>query len=102
MTPNIRIHDLRLASGFRQTDLAEAVGCTAQVISNIERGVTDVSVDMAKKISEVLHVPLDEILQGEDNMNLSEDEVSMLTLYRQLTEKQKKLTVTIMNDLLNG
>ena len=57
-----KIKELRLESGATQLQLGEYVGCSGQVISNIERGYTNPSAAILKKISEYFHVPSDYLL----------------------------------------
>lgn len=57
-----KIKKLRLESGVTQLQLSDYAGCSGQVISNIERGYTNPSADVLKKISEYFHVPSDYLL----------------------------------------
>lgn len=54
-----KIKELRLESGATQLQLGEYAGCSGQVISNIERGYTNPSAAVLKKISEYFRVPSD-------------------------------------------
>ena len=51
-----------MESGITQLQLGDYAGCSGQVISNIERGYTNPSADVLKKISEYFHVPSDYLL----------------------------------------
>lgn len=57
-----KIKELRMESGITQLQLGDYAGCSGQVISNIERGYTNPSADVLKKISEYFHVPSDYLL----------------------------------------
>ena len=57
-----KIKELRLESGITQLQLGDYAGCSGQVISNIERGYTNPSAAVLKKISEYFHVPSDYLL----------------------------------------
>ena len=57
-----KIKELRLESGATQLQLGDYAGCSGQVISNIERGYTNPSAAVLKKISEYFHVPSDYLL----------------------------------------
>lgn len=57
-----KIKVLRMESGITQLQLGDYAGCSGQVISNIERGYTNPSADVLKKISEYFHVPSDYLL----------------------------------------
>ncbi len=52
---------LRRERGFTQTDLAEKVGAWFTAISNIERGESVPSLEMAMKLADALDVSLDEL-----------------------------------------
>lgn len=53
---NKNLHDARIAAGMTQQQLADAVGCIRQNISNIELGVTLPSVQLAIRIGKILGV----------------------------------------------
>lgn len=59
-----RVRQLRLAKGFTQESLADAVGLHRTYIGNIERGEESVSVDNAAKIAKALKVSLAELVKG--------------------------------------
>jgi transcriptional regulator with XRE-family HTH domain len=59
-----RVRQLRLAKGFTQESLADAVGLHRTYIGNIERGEESVSVDNAAKIAKALKVSLTELVKG--------------------------------------
>lgn len=59
-----RVRQLRLAKGFTQESLADAVGLHRTYIGNIERGEESVSVDNAAKIAKALKVSLAELFKG--------------------------------------
>jgi transcriptional regulator with XRE-family HTH domain len=56
-----RIADLRRANKLTQEQLAEAVGCSVQFISLVERGVNAPSVAGLEKFSKVLRVEVKEL-----------------------------------------
>lgn len=62
----IKIKKLREESGITQTELADFVCCSGQVISNIERGYTKASPDTLAKIAGFFNVPTD-YLFGQSN-----------------------------------
>lgn len=59
---NIRAY--RKTHGIKQESLAEAVGCSCGHIAHIESGKTNPSLKIARKIAEVLGIPLDFLLKG--------------------------------------
>jgi len=60
-----RIRDLRRAKKLTQEQLAEAVGCSVEFISLVERGVNAPSVAGLEKFSEVLRVEVKELFTFE-------------------------------------
>ena len=61
-----RIADLRRAKKLTQEQLAEAVGCSVEFISLVERGVNAPSVARLEKFSEVLKVEVKELFAFEE------------------------------------
>ena len=57
-----RIRQLRKSQGVKQTDLADAIGVTFTVISNIERGYSNPKSFMVERIAEFFNVPTDYLL----------------------------------------
>ena len=57
-----KIRELRESVGITQLQLADHAECTAQIISNIERGVTKPSISILNNIAEYFHVPSDSLL----------------------------------------
>lgn len=73
-----KIKELRLESGITQLQLGDYAGCSGQVISNIERGYTNPSADVLKKISEFFHVPSDYLLGKSKSKWLALDPVTTM------------------------
>jgi repressor LexA len=61
---NIKKNRERL--GYNQLDLAGLVGCTQHAISNWEKGVRTPRVDKLIKLSIILKIPLEKIMDGID------------------------------------
>lgn len=61
----LKLRDVRRAKGMSLNSLAEKVGIDYQRVGRIERGETQMTVDMLSKISKVLHVPITELLNEE-------------------------------------
>lgn len=62
----IRVAQLRKQNHLSQTQLAELVGATSKHISEIERGVTGISIDIQVLLCKHLHCSLDYLIMGED------------------------------------
>jgi len=61
-----RIADTRKATGFTQTDLAEAVNLSQQVIANYEAGQRNIPVYTLARIADALSVPV-AVLTADDS-----------------------------------
>lgn len=59
MENNIR--QLRKAAGFRQEDLAQALGVTRQTINAIENNKYDPTLGLAMRLARLLNTPVEEI-----------------------------------------
>jgi len=99
MTTGTRIRELRLNYRYRQSDLAERIGCSTQVVSNIERSMTGVSADMALKIANEFHVPAEDIMQESSvkSICLTQEEFQLLSDYRKLLSNEKKLLLDMFH-----
>lgn len=56
------VKSLREETGITQSELAKNIGCSGQVISNIERGYTKPNTEVVNKLAAYFHVPSDYIL----------------------------------------
>ena len=61
-----RIKELRKAAGYRQVDLARALGVTRQTIIAIENDKYDPSLVLAMKLARFLQTTVEELFQMED------------------------------------
>ena len=61
-----RIKELRKAAGYRQEDLAWALGVTRQTIIAIENDKYDPSLVLAMKLARFLQTTVEELFQMED------------------------------------
>ena len=61
-----RVAMLRKQKSMTQAQLAEQINSTAKHISEIERGVTGISIDMQVLLGERLHCSLDYLIKGDN------------------------------------
>ena len=61
-----RIAQLRKFQHLTQTQLAEQINTTSKHISEIERGVTGISIDTQVQLGEKLHCSLDYLIKGDE------------------------------------
>lgn len=61
-----RVANLRRQHNLTQAQLAEEIGTSSKHISEIERGVTGISIDIQIQLSEKLRCSLDYLILGDD------------------------------------
>ena len=98
MTVGEKIKDMRMKYGYRQAELADRLGCSKQVISNIERGVTGVSADLALRVAKEFHVPVDDVLSsnGIGSVFLSRQESALVSEYRKLLPEEREMLMEML------
>ena len=89
-----RIYKKRKALKLTQEELAEQVGVSTQMISNLELGKKAIRPENLIKISTVLDISCDYILKGTDTQNLSNEITEKIA---NLTEKDLKF----LNQMIN-
>ena len=99
MTTGERVKKFRVRYGYRQSDLARQVGCSTQVISNIERGITELTVEIAVKIADTFHLPVDALVKDPNNGGeyLSYEECFLITGFRRMDLDGRKMLLDLMN-----
>jgi transcriptional regulator with XRE-family HTH domain len=68
-----RIRDVRSARGLTLTALAEASDLSTGLISQVERGISDPSLETLRRIAKILDIPIFSLFQDQD-----EDAVSVI------------------------
>lgn len=66
------VRELRLSLGMSQADLADRAGTRRALISDIERGVTNATVDTLVRIARVLRVEAHELLKSQSRSETNE------------------------------
>lgn len=62
-----RIKELRKAKGYRQEDLAAALGVSRQTIIAVENNKYNPTLALAMKLARYLHTSVEELFQLEDS-----------------------------------
>lgn len=103
MSTGSRIKEIRNRNGMFQSELAEKVGCSSQVISNIERGVTHATAELAAKIATALHVPVDDICKDDAPVSdhLTKEERTLVQKHRRLLPEEQRILSAFIDTLLN-
>lgn len=81
-----RIQHLRKHHGYTQEHLAEMMGVSIQMISNLERGIKAIRIDNLIHLSQLLDVSTDYILTGKENQ---QDFHSLTSRIARLSDKDR-------------
>lgn len=104
MTTGERIKEQRKKRDITQVELAEAIGCSPQVVSNIERGYSGCSSVLAARIAEVFGIPADDLLKDstEDSFFLTKEEKEFVLQYRMLKSNEQKMLRCMLTSFMNS
>lgn len=95
-----RLAQIRRSNKFKQTELAEMLNVSQQVISNIERGVTAPDIEQLKKIADIYNVSLDQLVGREFfDDNTDDMERKIISCIKQMDDKEKKLSLGLLNQV---
>jgi len=75
----LRIKHAREAAGYSQSKLAELVGLTQGAISKIERGEGNPSLQSVIRLSNVLSIPLNDLLSDSTSTSTLSEETEFVT-----------------------
>lgn len=96
-----RLAKLRKEHGYKQTDIAEKLCVSQQVISNIERGVTAPDIEQLKSIADIYSISLDQLVGREFHDNkISELEQKVLDYFQHMDEKEKNLSLGLVSQVV--
>ena len=104
-----RVKELRTERGLRQGDLAEKMNVSQQTISRIEKGETQIPVDILVHLSKFFHVSADYILKLSDTRMTAESRIEVersiernrefCLAFERLNRTNQKLVGTLMKQL---
>ena len=95
------LKNLRSNKGFSQDAFAKEIGVHVTNLSKYERNISIPSLEIAKRMAEVLEVSLDRLVHGENKAQDVLEDIDLLTLFNKaqnLTQKQKET----IKDLLSA
>lgn len=102
-TTGEKIKDLRRKRGMTQLQLADRVGVSAQVISNLERSYTSdrTKPEVLAAIAETLSTSVDYLIgsRTSDQILFTNEEKELLQTFRKLKPYQQVLILTLLKDL---
>ncbi len=96
-----KIQKIRQTQRITQSRLAEACNVSIEAISNIERGVNYPSFENLKNICMVLHCPISDVVDNNEDLNNRrlELETRTISIIRQLSDEQLETALRILSVL---
>ena len=104
-----RVRELRNEKGFSQEELAGRINVSQQTISRIEKGETEIPVDILVHLSKMFHVSADYILKLSDTRMTAESRIEVersiernrefCLAFERLNRTNQKLVGTLMKQL---
>ena len=103
----MKIREIREKRGLSQRELALKINCFPQALSRYESGLNEPNVDTLIKLSNALHVSIDELVgQKTDIINLEtidEDQSLIIKIVLRMNKEQltytKKFVQSMMTDM---
>lgn len=95
-----RLAEIRKSKKFKQTDLAEMLNISQQVISNIERGVTAPDIEQLKKFADLYNISLDQLV-GREFFSDDADEIEhkIISCIKQMDDEGKELSLGLVSQV---
>lgn len=95
-----RLAEIRKAKKFKQTELAEMLNVSQQVISNIERGVTAPDIEQLKKFADIYNISLDQLV-GRDFFGDDANDVErkIISYIKQMDDEGRELSLGLLSQV---
>lgn len=97
-----RIKTQRLSKGTTQEHFAEHMNVSVGYISQMERGITKISLERLASISEYLNCDMTLLLEGVNSDNDKYLTKDFDTLYRQLSSSEKKMLALLLKEYIKN
>lgn len=95
-----RLAEIRKSKKFKQTELAEMLNVSQQVISNIERGVTAPDIEQLKKFADIYNISLDQLVGREFFCDDTDDvERKIISCIKQMDDEGKELSLGLLSQV---
>ena len=91
-----RIQKARKSQGMTQDVLAEKLGVSIGYVSQVERGITKISLDLLGAISSILGCDIASLITGSATNSIEYIESELLSEIRKLDGKKKKYILEII------
>ena len=97
------LKSLRQLNGVTQNQLAEAIGVTQQSINKYENHKIEPDIEILIRMADFFHVSVDFLIghhipDNENEFCLNNDEVKLVSQYRQLTLSQQESIRMVMDN----
>jgi transcriptional regulator with XRE-family HTH domain len=100
--PN-RIRELRSARNMHLQQLADRIGCSVTMLSDLERGNRELSYSWMRRIARTLKVqPADLLSQTDNSKSLSAEEQEWLAIYARAEPPQRALLIQMANTFVSA
>ena len=95
-----RLAEIRKSKNFKQTELAEMLNVSQQVISNIVRGVTAPDIEQLKKFADIYNISLDQLV-GREFLGDDADDVErrIISYIKQMDDEGKELSLGLLSQV---
>ncbi|MDD3363017.1 MAG: helix-turn-helix transcriptional regulator [Hespellia sp.] len=96
-----RIKKNRLKKGTTQEHFAEAMDVSVGYISQLERGITKISLDRLAIVAHYLDCPISELIENTSTIDSEYANDEFRIMYQQLNAKEKILLFHLLKTYLN-
>lgn len=95
-----RLAEFRKRNHYKQTELADEMNVSQQVISNIERGITTPDIEFLKGVADLYNISLDQLV-GREYFGGETDDVErqIISYVKQMDEKGKELSLGLVTQV---
>lgn len=100
---SLKLRELRQEKGYTQKQISDKTGISRSVLSQYETGHSEPTASVIIKLADALEVTTDYLLERADELDnvtvqssappLPADELELLTLYRSMSNPQKRMFV---------
>lgn len=97
-----RIYELRKKRGWSQPELGKKIGTSGAIIGRYERGEISPSIEVARKLADVLEVTTDYLISGRDIPEILKDRAMMDRWQdlQQLSENDKAHVLSVIDGFI--
>jgi transcriptional regulator with XRE-family HTH domain len=93
------LKSLRSEKGFSQEAFASKIGVHVTNLSKYERNLSIPSLEVAKRMAEVLEISLDKLVHGNNKAQDTIEDIDLLTLFNKAQNLSKKQKETVKDFL---